>query len=57
MCVQVYSLYKIAVMFQCDDGLFIPMCKRSCDTQSQFKMTFSLEDMLEVSIGSDWQIF
>lgn len=39
---------------KCDEGLFIPKCKGSCEeTQSQYKMTFSLEDMLEQSCSSD----
>jgi len=35
------------VCFQCED-CFIPACKSDCGNHGQYKMTFSLEDMLEV---------
>ena len=38
---------NLFVYLQCED-YFIPTCKGDCENHGQYKMTFSLEDMLEV---------
>lgn len=43
----VHVIVNVFSILQCE-GYFIPMCKGNSEKQGQYKMTYSLEDMLEV---------